>query len=225
MFIRKSRAPRRRANVRRRRAPAVVAKAPAVRLIKSVIKGEAETKQVSWYSGTSITGNSASATALPHNQDITSNANDILRILPVCFQGTNDNQRIGQSLNPLSLKVHCKATILPQGTSGTGYMGGYSYNLRCVAYCLQHVSYKTYQQLATSNVFSQLLSTGEGSTIGFGGLFSQAHMPVEKAYYRLLGKKVFTLRSSGTQAEGVPTPAYEGSNNNQVGFLIFSAEL
>ena len=83
-----------------------------------------------------------------------------------------------------------------------------------VAYCLQHVSLKTYGALAAQNQFNQLLSTGEGSTIGFGGLFSQSQMPVEKAYYKLLGKKMMTLRSSGTQAATVPTPAYEGSNNN-----------
>lgn len=198
------------------RRAAVPRKAATVQLIKKVISGVAETKQVSWYSGASLTGAAASAQAVAQNQNIVSNTTDLLRILPLCFQGVGDNQRIGQNITPKSLKVHCKVGIIPQGTSGTGYQNGYSYNLVCVAYCLQHVSYKTYGSLLATNgnVFSQLLSTGESSTTGFNGLYSQSKMPIEKAYYRLLGKKVFRLRSSGTQAAGVPTPNYEGSNNN-----------
>lgn len=190
--------------------------------VKKIVRGQAETKMAIWYNGTdgngfatpANSGKSSQAAADPQNQTISSTLNDCLRILPRITQGVSDNQRIGQTITPVSCRVHCKVSILPQGTSGTGYMGGYSYNLVAVAYCLQHVEFKDYSSLFIGNTFSELLSTGENSTIGFNGNFQEAGLPVEKAYYKLLAKKVFRLRSSGTQAAGVPTPAYEGSNNN-----------
>jgi len=175
----------------------VATRKPAARatvaLVKRVIKGAAETKMATWYNGSLGTGLLSQASLVGQNQFISVNATDILQIIPAIVQGTSDHQRIGQAIMPISCKVHCKVSLLQV----QGVNQGTAFDMVVVAYCLQHVSYKTYSSLKANNQFTQLLEVGDGTTINFEGSYEASCMPVSKGYYRLLGKKKVYLRSSG----------------------------
>ena len=164
-----------------------------VALIKRVVKGQAETKMATWYNGSQGTGLLAQASLVGQNQFISNNGTDILQIIPEITQGVNDNQRVGQAIQPISCKVHCKVSLLQV----QGVEQGTAFDLVAVAYCLQHVSYKTYAALKANNQFTQLLEVGDGTTVNFEGSYEASTMPVAKGYYKLLGKKKMYLRSSG----------------------------
>jgi len=193
-----------------RRAPA---KAATVKLIKKVLKGVAETKMVVLYGNANLA--SPYGVSTQQNQFIINNTTDILRIVPKVLQGTDDNQRVGQIIQPVSCQVHCSVTISASTAGGAGFANNLSYNLVAVAYCLQHVSYKTYASLSTQNDFTQMLSLGNGGTSNFNGTFEFSKLPVEKGYYHVLGKKTFNLRNSGVQSTTVGIPqAQWGTNAN-----------
>ena len=197
----------RRSRTARKVSFAAAPRRQAVALIKKVVKGEAETKMVAFYGGNGsgdTRGTLAAAGAVGQNQFISVNSTDILQIIPPVSQGTNDTNRIGQSITPVSMKIHCKVDLTPQNGNATGYQAGTLYDLTAVAYCLQHVSYKTYASLYAQNLFTQLLDTGEGTTVNFEGSFEASHLPVAKGYYKVLARtKKMYLRSPGI----IPGPA------------------
>lgn len=187
--------------------------------VKNIVKGQAETKMAVWYSGSTGsagTGLTSQAQPMPQNQNIITNASDILRILPLVFQGVNDNERIGGAIRPVSCKLRCKVQLIPQAPNDYGYQFGYSYNIVAVAYCLQHVKYKTYDTLLAQNLFQQMLVTGENSTNSFSGRWEESDQPVHPGYYKLLAKKTMRLRSSGTESNATAgqNPNFEGTNMN-----------
>jgi len=165
--------------------------------VKKLVKGVAETKMAAWYGGANIDisgaqGLFSQAQAYGMTQVIDSNQTDLLRVIPIVAQGLNDNNRVGQRITPVSLKIHCNVSILVNNQNL-----GLAQNLFAVAYLLQHVSLKSYQALREGNNFSQLLDVGDGTTVNFNGKWSNLSQPVSKQYYKLLGKKVIALRSSG----------------------------
>lgn len=199
----------------RRGAAAPRTRREQVKLIKKVVKGQAETKMQVYY-GNNVPTTSPFGASTQQNQFIVSNSTDILRILPPVEQGANDDQRVGNSINPVSAKVHCSVTISANTAGGAGFKNNLSYNLVAVAYCLQHVSYKTYSSLSTQNDFTQMLSLGQGGqTSNYNGTFEFSRLPVEKGYYQVLGKKMFNLRNSGVESTTVGVPqAQWGTNAN-----------
>jgi len=186
-----------------------------VKLIKKVMKGEAETK-IQMYYGNNNPSTAPFGVSTQQNQFIISNTTDILRILPEVSGGVNDDQRVGSSITPVSCVTHCSVTISANTAGGSGFANNLSYNLVAVAYCLQHVSYKTYASLSTQNNFAQMLKLGVGGqTSNFNGTFEFSKLPVEKGYYQVLGKKTFNLRNSGVQSTTVGVPqAQWGTNAN-----------
>lgn len=198
---------------RGRRAPRSSGKKGLTKLIKRVVRGEAETKQAMWYSGSSPQdGKYATSIPVSQNQFIQANATDILPILPYVEKGTTEYTRIGEVINPVSCKLHCKVMISPVSTGSSGWINGWAYDLTAVAYMLQHVSYKTYTSLFANNNFSQLLTVGDGQTTFFAGNYQNSMLPVEKGYYKVLAKKKIYLRSSG--AFGGPTIPGGTTNSN-----------
>jgi len=183
--------------VSRRRAPKT--KKAITKLVKNVVRGQAETKMTAWYSGsTNPSGVGARATWAiePHNAQITSNTTDIMRLVPIVAVGTGDNQRIGERITPVGLRV--------DGVLSINYTNILSQtapqDFVCVLYVLQHKSLKTYNSLQTGpNDFTQLLLTGEGDTVAFTGNPYHATLPVADQYYKLCAKKVIKLRYAGAQ--------------------------
>lgn len=198
--------------------------------VKKLINGTHETKQIMFYGGpitptggTPLDGvsNTSSlytdAAAVAQNQFISQNFSDILRIVPNVAQGSEDNQRIGNQITPVHCKLHCRVILVPADTGGVGFKNGFSYNIKAVAYMLQHKSLKTYEYLYAKNNFNQLLKTGEQTTQKFNGDWYSTKMPVDPAYYNVLARKTFILRSSGVQ-QGV-TILNQGPNNNSAAIM------
>jgi len=178
-----------------------------VRLIKSVAKGVGETKQVSWYNGpVPSNGTYAQANFINQNAIITTNATDILRLIPYVAQGTSDNQRIGERINPVSLTL--QGTVCLPTNSFADPTGSLFNDEYVVIFILQHVTLKSYTALQASNDFTQLLRTGENTTVAFQGHTWDAQLPVEDAYYRLLTKRKFRIRNMGVK------PASGGGDPN-----------
>lgn len=218
-----------RAKTPQRKRRVTYAPRTAVKLIKRVVKSQAETKMVTFFGGSTSSfgnaapegqtigvpdGNFSQAANISQNQYIASNATDILQILPPVSLGTADHQRVGQSITPVQVRLHCKVMISPTSTGSTGWNNGVGYDLTAVAYCLQHVSYKTYYSLARNNKFQQLLEVGDGTTINFDGSYQAACFSVAKGYYRVLArtKKIY-LRSSGN-FQGPLTTAITNNNSH-----------
>lgn len=206
----RGRAPRHRAT-RKRKADAKSLSRPEKKEVARMIRGAGETKMVVWYNGTNNwTGNGALSqqSFMPQNNLISSNNTDILRLIPLVVQGTGDNQRIGERINPVSLVVNGTLKM----SSADVVIPELPTDIRVVIYVLQHAALKTYQSLRTQydnsvppniiggNDFTQLLLTGEGTTIGYVGRNFEKFLPVANQYYKLLAKKVVTLRYTGAVA-------------------------
>jgi len=193
-----------------------------------IVKGQLETKSRTYYGGALIAsvneGDISTRQRYGQNPVIINNATatDIHRVIPFVSQGLEGHQRLGNSIQPLKLKIDCQVQLNPDlYTEGTGYQT----NIVCVAYLLQNRACKTYQTLfnpttgsinpAVQNDFSQLLDAGNGGTINFDGTFFNACLPVAKQFYTLIKKHVFTLRQDGvtTNSEaGLPVGSVVNAN-------------
>ena len=197
-------------------------KKAVTKLVKKVINGKAETKMVAWYNGAvagtspvqNSTGLYEQATIVSHNQFITSNNTDILKVIPNVVQGTADNNRNGRFINSVSGQLKVRVMISPVAPGTTGWMNNCAYDLTAVCYLLQSVTYKTYRTLYAGNDFTKLLDRMDGQTASFDGTWSAGTLPVEKGYYKLLGKKTIYLRSSGVPLGQVPTLTQTGNINS-----------
>jgi len=198
-------------------------KKAVTKLVKKVINSKAETKMVAFYNGavagstplTNSTGTYADAGLVAHNQFINNNNTDILKVIPDVAQGTGDNNREGRVIDPVSGLLKCRVTISPVAPGSGGWTNNIAYDLTAVAYLLQSVTYKTYRSLYANNDFTKMLDVMDGTTTGFDGSFSASTLPVEKGYYRVLGKKTIYLRSSGaTPFITAAQPGAVGNNNS-----------
>lgn len=155
------------------------------------------------------------------NQFITSNNSDILRVMPIIYEGTADYERVGNQITPTSLTIHVNVGInnaLLMSTSPSG--AGKICNFYAVCYLLQHKQLKTYEQLNSLNNFNQLLNIGNGTTKSFTGTWTSAQLPVSNQYYTVLAKKVMSLRQDGigTPPMGGTTPTNANSHPNNYNF-------
>nr|QRI44172.1 MAG: capsid protein [Cressdnaviricota sp.] len=217
-----------------RKAPKALsrpAKKQVAKIAARVVNSKAETKMVAWFNGPvaqpgpspplqNSTGLYGDADRVAHNQFITSNTNDILKVIPdVAPNGgvASDNKREGRFINPVSGLLRCRVQISPEAPQSGGWAGNVAYDLTVVAYLLQSVSYKTYRSLYANNDFKKMLDVMDGTTINFDGNFSDGTLPVEKGYYKVLGKKMIYLRSSGGlgAANVITSPGNQNSHKLQ----------
>jgi len=200
-------------------------------LIKRVVKGQAETKYTMFYENYNP-GNSSSRNTLGlyanrgfmvQNKTISTNNTDIKQLIPFVVQGVSDNQRMGSRISPTSLKVRGtirvsnqdQAPVPPATTPELGYLKSFTpLDIKVVIYVLQHVSLKDYENLYASNDFNQLLENGENTTVQFGGQNWHNKLPIAKQYYKLLKKKVVTLRYAGAENATVTSVAYSIANSH-----------
>jgi len=180
-------------------------------LIKRISKGQAETKCMKFYQNLNTTGarNLTGAFATrgftTQNNEIVNNPSDILQLIPPVFQGTEDNQRLGNQITPVSLRVKGVVRLKPDviaNQQGT--------NIKVVIYVLTHTSLKDYENLYARNDFTQLLNDGNNNTEAFRGNVAYKDLEVSKQYYKVLKRKVITLRYSGS----VPISATNVSIDN-----------
>lgn len=190
--------------------------------IRKVVRGQAETKMATWYSGGTNPlgiGSRSNWAAEPHNAQITSNTTDIMRLIPVVAVGTGDNQRIGERISPSSFIVNGVVSL----NLSNVLVNVAPLDIVAVIYVLQHKSLKTYNSLQTvtqpgppivqsGNDFTQLLLTGEGDTVGFDGHPYDATLQVADQYYKLCAKKLIPLRYGGSNVvpTGSPIPGGAG---------------
>jgi len=169
-------------------------------LIKRISKGQAETKCMKFYQNLNTTGlrNDIGAFATrgftQQNNEIVNNATDILQVIPPISQGTEDNQRLGNQVSPVSLRV--KGVVRLKTDSIIGNQQGT--NIKVVIYVLHHVSLKDYENLYAKNDFTQLLNDGNNNTVAFRGNVAFKDLEVSKQYYKVLKRKVITLRYAGS---------------------------
>jgi len=203
-------------------------------VIKKVIKGSAETKQKMFYQSTSGAGNTNRATGTYNDrgwalQDgsistkVAPNVNntDLLQLIPEVEQGASDNQRIGDQITPTSLVVHGRVRVALATELNTFTPT----DIKVVIYVLQHVSLKDYTNLYAQNQFSQLLENGENTTVLFNGQSWQSRLPVAKQYYRLLKKKIITLRYAGAVSNTGNPPTNVSVANSHNWFAEYSMSL
>ena len=188
------------------------------KIAKRVVKGQAETKSVSFWSG-NAGGVSAPGTWPPsayawsvQNQLIQNNSTDIHRLIPRVIVGPGDTQRTGSSVQTVSLKIRgvvgLNPTLNQQQSAPTA---GYPVDIVAVVYILSHISLKNYTDLSNNNNFFQMLKTGDQGglnaagtlvttqtpTTAFGGVIHNAEMEVSNEHYRLVKKKTYRLTNDG----------------------------
>jgi len=199
------RAFRKRAPRRKTKKTARLSK-PMKKAVKTLIRGEAETKRTAFYqsanngaSGAIATGNWSDRGWAVQNNTITNNTTDLLQIIPYVIQGTNDFNRIGKSIRVMSLNVRGTVRVLGSLISNIGTP---MTNLDVYIYVLQHVSLKNYTDLRARNDFSRLLEDGEGSGKNFLGNALDPFQPVSNQNYSVLQRKRIQLKYGGAALPG-----------------------
>jgi len=178
--------------------------------VKQVVQGQVEPKVVAFYEqyndgGSALRpldGTYSRRGFSSQNQQISGNNTDIKQLIPYVAPGTSDNQRIGSAITPTKLIVKGHIRVSNEiKTSDPPFSGPLitfePTDIKVCIYVLQHVTYKDYDTLFSQNDFTQLLSTSENNTGPFQGQVWQGDMPVAKQYYRLIKKKMITLRYAG----------------------------
>lgn len=222
---------RRRAPGRKTRRGKKVAKLskPLRRAIKSIVHGQAETKRANWYQTfndgtvtTKATGFYNTSGWAIQNNKILNNNTDILRVIPQVLLGTDDYNRIGSRIRPVSLNVKGQirvrftllnaASTLPQ-------------NLTIDLYVMQHARFKDYSTLYSQNNFTQMLETGEGTTQAYQGVSINSGMRVASENYTVLQRRRITLRYSGVINNAAPTQVPFNQSQDHTWYAEFSFNL
>lgn len=201
-------------------SPAKALSQPQRRAVVAIVNGQSETKRGAFYEtyndGTvpivgRLTGLRSARGFAVQNNAITNNTSDILQLIPYIPQGIDNWQRIGNKIRPSSLivngtvRVNTVYALTPQLPT----------NIRVVIYVLQSVQFKDYDGLLARNDFTNLLDTDEGTTVAFRGEAQDLNLSVSKQNYKLLQKKVLTLRYGGvTNTTGSNSYAVSVSNSH-----------
>lgn len=185
-------------------------------VVKSVLNKRSETKMRTWFGGQPFpAASSYPGNPQPQNGNITSNTTDIHALIPQIGQGTDDYERIGTRINPVSLVADFDVTINQAYLNSNNPV---AQNIVAVFYFLQHKIYRDYTSLGVDNNFNQLLDVGDGTTVSFASHPVDEQLPVAKQFYQLLKKVVVPLRNSGQWTAGSTGPAGQIGNNNSAGF-------
>jgi len=198
----KRRAPGKRTKKAGKRSPAKALSKPQRKAVVAIVKGQAETKRAVFYQGyndgtTPISGRTQGLRKFRgfsvQNNTITNNNTDIKQLIPYVLQGLDDWSRIGSVIKPLTLTVNGTVRV----NVPTYQENRIPTDVKVVIYVLQHMSLKDYDSLWARNDFNSLLDTDEGTTTYFAGEAQQLNMPLSKHNYKLLHKKVISLRYAG----------------------------
>ena len=208
--IGKQAARNRRLNARKRKTRALN-KVQRVQ-VKAIVEGQAEKKNAYFYEsfndGTSTarsTGAYVNRGWCTQNQSIRTNNTDIKQLIPYVDLGDDVNQRIGRKIDPTNLVLAgaVRVALARQQVENSPCI-----NFKVHLFIVQHVQIKDYYTLYGQNDFTQFLYNGEGQTVRFDGEEQNAAMAVNSSVYKVLKKKVITLKYAGNQsgigAQGIP---------------------
>lgn len=112
--------------------------------------------------------------------------NEIYALIPKVSQGTDDYQRVGQTIQPKSLKVNIQCAL---GTANSSQIVVDFFF--CTAKNVKDV--KLTNQLLTAN----LLNDGQGNNIAYDGTSYTAMCPVNSSEFTLIKRKRVILRKGG----------------------------
>lgn len=183
-----------RSRVARKKARRAAAPRPAlVRTIKQVVNSLTETKQVYYNSGNTLT---------MFNSGIDS-VGDVQQIIPNMSNGTEDNQRVGQTVRSKSLNIRGYIKLnVNEVTDST--------KLPSVVARLMVVSMKTAPNFtevqAQAPKLGVLLKKG-GTTTTFSGLLSDIYAPINTDVFTVHHDKKFYLNQSYVNAQGAAPPS------------------
>ena len=155
------------------------------------------------------------------NQSITSTI-DCYGLMPVCPQGVGVNQRIGEQIQPLSLKLQLALSLVtptnlvtPLGTSGNSGPEDITVHV----YILRSKDFPSWQQQYSLNVGTDLLSPYQGQNeLPFDGTYWNSKLPVNTVKYNVLHHKQIRLRKSAGYQSYVKY-ADQNSSNDPAGAL------
>lgn len=209
----KRRAPRRSKAGKRKAADRRSLSRPEKREVLRLVRTQGETKRTMFYQGFNDGTTTTRSNGLYNNRGwavqnnaIIANSTDILQLIPYVLQGADDFNRIGQRIQPTSLTLTGSLRVRLQNVQVLS-----PYDFKVYIYICQHVSLKDYTNLYANNNFNQFLENGEGNTVKFNGEPQNVGMPIAKQYYRVLKRKVVTMRYAGAWANPVITsPAPTG---------------
>lgn len=194
------------------------------KIAKKAVLPKAESKMVAFYQshndGSIATANRDGVNSTRgwavQNQKIVNSPTDILKLIPNVFQGSTDNQRIGQKISPVSLVTKGQVRItLPRRAQ---YQNT---DIKVVIYVLQAVAQKNYDSVYSvgTTLLGDLLNVGENDTQPFVGEAFDADRPVSSQYFKLLKKKTIRLRYAGLiqigggQPQGSPIASIANAHN------------
>jgi len=184
-----------------------------VRAVSQVIARKSETKQAGFYGTAGTypqTGAYADRNYSTQNSTVTAVAGDVKMLLPYIQQGTEDWQRVGNKIQPTSLKIMGTVKIgqsqtLPPNFSPT--------DLFAVQWILTSKTWKSYQALLQLDL-TRLLKTQEGSTVAYDGTVWGSRLELAEEDFTQISKRIIRLRYAGIVAGGGGTNSSSVANSH-----------
>jgi len=181
--------------------------------VNQIISRKSETKQAGFYGTSGVypqTGAYADRNYSTQNATVTTVAGDVKMLLPYIQQGTEDWQRVGNKIQPLTLKIHgtvkiAQSQTLPPNFSPT--------DLFAVQWILTSKTWKSYQALLNLDL-TRLLKTQEGSTVAYDGTVWGSRLELAEEDFSQISKRVIRLRYAGIVAGGGGTNSSSIANSH-----------
>lgn len=169
------------------------------KLVSAEIHKEAEDKYCTTYQSTY-------PIAQQFNQGITA-MTDFKELLPIVFQGSKMNQRVGNKLSPKSLVVNFTITA-------TGFPFGNSSDLLWARlFVLTHKSYKDYTSLFAQGTPNSLLMVDGENFTQANGYSNDENWRVNRRQWTVIKDKVFKVaRGFGTLPQAGNAVAWSGDS-------------
>lgn len=172
------------------------------RMVRNAVKRQAETKI-----------NFVNYVNQKFNATISTTA-DLYNLLPSLAQGTDDNNRVGNSVVPMYTNVRGYVTISPNDTIYTT-LGPLDVQL----FCLRS---KTKKDGSASKSSTDLDIIKRGVTKQqYDGTFASSISPVNTEDFQVIFKKTFRLIPAPTTSATPPTDAFSVPNNPNSGSTIY----
>jgi len=153
--------------------------------VERIVKGDFETKYIAETLVNSQNFNSGIGSTNPLVP------NEMYRCIPTVEQQPSSAgksyTRLGKVIEPTSCKVHFRFTFDPRDANAR--------DVRVVLYMLDSKTSRAYQSGSPAQGFpTTFLDNGDGTNVRFQGTWLDSTKPIDKDGWRLLHKKVFTLR-------------------------------